>query len=136
MNKKSLLGMIAGLSLLANVNAQSIEPHGEVSISYVPLRHNNFLYQNQLKTTLDFHLDLSLNKDMKIYLGGTETTWMDLMGFSTRGLFSPTNQDYIIYAGFDYQNLDVFFKHNCFHGFGDYSESNSGETEIGVKYKW
>jgi len=136
--KKQLLGIIASLGILANVHSQSLEPHGSVSLGYVPARATNYLvHDNQIKASLDFHLDFKLNRDMTIYIGSTETTYMDL-DFSSplRGIGQPTNQDYVFYGGFIYDDITAFIRHNCFHGFGDNSIDNSGETEVGLKYKW
>lgn len=141
--KKSLLSMIAGLSLLANVHGQSLKPVGELEVSYIPERiYATQEYNNQFEANLKSGIQLLFNPNLFIEAGGNIKTYMD---FLSPNWFQPKDIDFGLYALFNFKDFQFFIYHDCHHlldqaptyvNGNPYGLGYSDETKIGVKYKW
>jgi len=129
--------------------------HGNVDLSYVPLRTQEELYKDQIRTEMDVNAEIPIGKD-KLIIGTSQITYMNFGDKEIlNGLFHPTSQDYIAYAKYLTGNLEFYAFHNCNHpinkeflfqnylGFNKETAkhevnqvSGTGETRIGVKLEW
>lgn len=148
MVNKTKLGLV-GLALTTAMGCSSIKPHGHIDVGYVPLRVDDQIVENQIKTEVDTNLQFELKKGLDLIVGGTSRTFMDLP--SDTWAFAPTRQEWDTYIRMLFgENFEVYAFHNCSHPMlkggqegwvtadddKRYYVNHDDTTEIGVKYKW
>ncbi|MFB5623314.1 MAG: hypothetical protein ACE5RP_00135 [Nitrosopumilus sp.] len=152
--KKKVMGLIGGITLLAGCSTFNPQLHGSLDLAYVPMRTDDHVMENEFKTELEIRIEQEMLNGVG-YIGGISRTYMQKTVDDI--FFDPSRQEYDFLAGLRYDNIELYFLHNCSHPvqstiYDDRDErerwitdertgekyyvNNDSITEIGVKLRF